>query len=172
VSSPTAQFFGKGVFIRQRLEPSSEEGPSWLCSVYYFEKDSYGSFIRVGRQSSRVSPPPLLVDGKSAVPEHGSVADDEIFALGVCQLSVVAMNALRPKEGFSPGVSGVILRCICNLVLEKPRPTTREEGDHGDAARSLACAGRSTFCRNAGDYAKIGRCRTAKPRWAASASST
>jgi hypothetical protein len=127
----------------------------------------------VGRQSPRASPRPCWwIDGKSAVPEHGSVADDEIFALGVCQVSVVAMNTLRPKEVFSPGVSGVILRCISDLVREKPTPARRDGGDHGHMALSLACAGRSTLCRNAGDYAEIRRWRTAKPLWAGSASST
>ena len=101
--------------------------------------------------------------------------DDEIFALGVCRLSVIAMNALKPKEGFSAGVSGVsgvILRCVGELVFEKPAPTRRESGDDDPMALSRARAGRYTLCRHASDYAKIGHCLTAEALRAASAPST
>ena len=109
-----------------------------------------------------MSPPCWWIGGKSAVPEHG--ANDKIFALGVCQLGVVAMNAVRLKTGFPAGASGVIIRRISDLAFEKPTPTRREGGHHNHMALSLARAGQSILCRNASDYAKIGGCRSARAR--------
>jgi hypothetical protein len=97
---------------------------------------------------------------------------DEIFAAGVCWLSVVAMNASRPTDAFSGGVSGVILRCISDLVLEKLAARRREGGDRDHMAISLARAGRYILRRNASDYAKIACCRTTEALCAASASIT
>jgi hypothetical protein len=82
--------------------------------------------------------------------------DDE---LGVCQLSLVGMGALRPKDAISVRVSELTLRCISDALLEKPT-STRGEGDDDDIASALAQAGGDILCRNASDYAHIGRCQT------------
>jgi hypothetical protein len=95
-----------------------------------------------------------------------------MFSPGVGQLRVVAMSASTPKGGFSAGVLGVILRGICGPILAKSRSTRREGGDRHPMALSLALGGRYTLCRNASDYAEIGRYRTTEALSAASASST
>jgi hypothetical protein len=84
-----------------------------------------------------------MVDQKSEVRAHGTVADDDIFAPGVCRFRVVAMSALRPKDGFSVGVCRVILSGVSGLVLA-----------------AHAQAGGQMLGRNASEYAKIARCRT------------
>jgi hypothetical protein len=92
--------------------------------------------------------------------------DDES---GVCQFSVVAMSALRPRDAIPARVPGLNLRCISDPLLEKPTSTRGEGDDHDDIAPAIAQAGGHILCRNASDYAKIRRCRTTEAVSAASA---